>query len=184
MHRLAILSALLLAAPAMAADPASSSGFKVGGPGAGASVYGILAWGSGLGVGGRYEQVLMPEGFLKGGNGAIKRDTLDVEAGVDFVHYSWDYWGYNASYNVLRPAVGASWKLWFSDQLCLYPKLELGFDIAWYSRSDWGVYGHPESHTGLYADLAAGALYQVSPAMALKAELGVDGLRAGVSYRF
>lgn len=159
--------------------------FRPAGPGNGVAVWGIVGdWGDGLGFGARYVMPLVPDGFLHGAVPAFKKDSLEVEVGFDYVYYSWDYWGYDWSWNVLRPAVGAKWSIWLNDQFAFYPKLEFGFDIAWYSNSDWGPYAEPESHTGVYFDGGAGILFRLAPALDLRAELGIDGLRAGVAFNF
>jgi hypothetical protein len=185
----AIAAALLSTGSiARAADQAAAPAaveFKLVGEGTGIAVWGIVGgWGDGLGLGARYEMPLIPGGVLKGSVPTFKKDSIEVEAGLDYVHYSWDFWGYDWSWNVLRPAVGAKWSLWFNDQFAVYPKLELGFDISWYSNSNWGGWAKPESHTGIYFDAAAGVLYRIASRFDLRAELGIDGIRAGVAFNF
>jgi hypothetical protein len=178
----AILASLVLLTGTASAQDVQ---FKATGAGTGIAVYGILGgWGDGYGVGGRYIMPLVPGGFLKGSVPAIKKDSVELEAGVDFVHFSWDYFTYDWSWNILRPAVGAKWTLWLSDKFAVYPKLDIGFDISWYSNNDWGGYAQPASHSGFFIDGAGGLLYQFSSAMNVRLEGGNTGLRAGVGITF
>jgi hypothetical protein len=157
--------------------------FKLVGAGTGIAAWGIIAW-SGLGLGARYTMPLIPGGLLHGSVPAFKKDSVEVEAGLDFVSYDAGLGWVDINYNVLRPAVGGKWSLWFNDQLAVYPKLELGFDISWWSGYDWPYGYHPPSHTGIYFDAAAGVLYRIASKFDLRAEVGIDGLRAGVAFNF
>jgi hypothetical protein len=188
----AIAAALLsMGSPALAAEKAAEQAapaaveFKLVGEGTGIAAWGILGgWGNGLGLGARYVMPLIPGGVLKGSVPSFKKDSIEIEAGADFVRYSFAWAWIDTSYNVLRPAVGAKWSLWLNDQFAVYPKLELGFDISWWSSTNW-PYGYtPESHTGIYFDAAAGVLYRIASKFDLRAELGIDGIRAGVAFNF
>jgi hypothetical protein len=173
---------------ARAADEAAAPAaveFKLVGEGTGVAAWGILGgWGNGLGLGARYVMPLIPGGVLKGSVPSFKKDSIEVEAGADFVRYTFSYAWIDTSYSVLRPAVGAKWSLWFNDQFAVYPKVELGFDISWWSSTNWPYGYSPESHTGIYFDAAAGVLYRIASKFDLRAELGIDGIRAGVAFNF
>lgn len=155
--------------------------FRPVGPGAGLALWGIVAW-NGLGAGARYTMPLA-EGFLEGVS-AFRRDTVEVEAGLDFVSYDAGLGWVDINYNVLRPAVGAKWSLWLTDSFAVYPKVELGFDVSWWSGYDWPTGYDPPNHTGIYFDAAAGLLYRLGAKLDLRAEVGIDGLRAGVAFNF
>jgi len=185
---LALAGALLaVGTAARAADeqqpPKAQIEFRPVGAGTGLTAWGIIAW-AGFGLGARYEMPLIPSGLLHGSVPAFKKDSVEVEAGADFVRYDAGLWWADVNYNVFRPAVGGKWSLWLTDEIAVYPKVELGFDISWWSGYDWPTGYDPPNHTGIYFDAAAGALYKLGTNLTLRAEVGIDGLRAGVGYRF
>lgn len=165
--------------PTAVAAPAAGPSLK------GISVWGILpAWGgfsSGFGVGGRF---MMPLGIqpLLGSTGL--RDTWALEFGADFTHWSYNYLGTtDYSYSQIVPVAGIMWNVWFNQQFALYPKLELGYAIGWWSG--WNTtYGSQPNHGWLFWDLTAGALYKLNNGLTLRAEAGYAGLKLGVGWLF
>ncbi len=133
--------------------------------------------GTGLGVSGRYQYTIVPEGFL---HSSSIHDDFGVEAGVDFFHYSWDILGYSWTYNEFGISASAVWNLWFTKEFAAYPRLGLGF--AFGSWSDNTGFGSPGGYGGLFLVGGAGVLYQLS-AVTLRAEVSNNylGLGAAIS---
>lgn len=133
--------------------------------------------GTGLGVSGRYQYTIVPEGFL---HSSSIHDDFGIEAGVDFFHYSWDILGYSWSYNEFGLSASAVWNLWFTKEFAAYPRLGLGF--AFGSFSDNTGLGSPGGYGGLFLVGGAGVLYQLS-AITLRAEVSNNylGLGAAIS---
>jgi hypothetical protein len=148
----------------------------------GPSVWGILGgWyhGGGFGVGARYMLPLPVKPLLTQNN---LRDAFALEFGADFFRYSWDYGPYgDFGVNLLTPVVGAMWNIWLNDQIAVYPKLDLGYSIAWFSGSN--TYNAP-SQSHFYWSGNVGAMYRLNNAVALRGELGYAGLRLGASWIF
>ena len=131
--------------------------------------------GTGLGVSGRYQYTVVPEGFL---HGSSIHDDFGIEAGVDFFHYSWDILGYSWTYNEFGLSASAVWNLWFTEQFAAYPRLGLGF--AFGSWSDNTGFGSPGGYGGLFLVGGAGVLYQLS-AITLRAEVSNNYLGLGAA---
>jgi hypothetical protein len=178
----AVLLCLTVAAPAAAAPPALASSMDNH-----LSVWGILGFtgyfSTGFGAGVRYQKTLVPEGFLK--NATIK-DDLGLEAGADFVRYSWNAGylssNYSWSVNEITPVVGALWNIWLNPQLAVYPKIDLGYHIATVSTPS--AYGGPSaSYGGVAFQGAVGVVYKLDK-LTLRAEAGSYTLRAGAGFTF
>lgn len=175
--------ALALAAPAAAAPRAAaqSTGPQL------FSAWLVLDPGpvDGVGVGVRAMVPLVPEGLL--GSRSV-RDELVLDLGADFVHYSdrVGAYGYYLDYtwNGLLPVVGLEWNFWLNRNLALYPKLDLGYWIGWYSGWDnqYG-YSRPGGYGGFFIEGAVGLIYKL-PRLALRAEVGSGLLRLGVAFPF
>jgi hypothetical protein len=209
MRRISLLASLLaavfVAAPAMAqtktAAPATTKAAapattKAAAPAAAAtaasgptmdntiSVWGILGYqysaGSGFGLGARYQKVVVPEGFLHLTNGI--KDELGIEGGIDYLHYSWDFYGYGWSYNEFNVVAGVTWNFWLNPKLALYPKLDLGFGFGSWS-SDLTGDTEPSGYGGIYFAGSAGIVYKLDRLL-LRAEVGSGSLRAGVAFGF
>lgn len=131
--------------------------------------------GTGLGVSGRYQYTIVPEGFL---HSASIHDDFGVEAAVDFFHYSWDILGYSWTYNEVGLSASAVWNLWFTKEFAAYPRLGLGF--AFGSWSDNTGFGTPGGYGGLFLVGGAGVLYQLS-AVTLRAEVSNNYLGLGAA---
>lgn len=131
--------------------------------------------GTGLGLSGRYQYTIVPEGFL---HSASIHDDFGVEAAVDFFHYSWDILGYSWTYNEFGLSASAVWNLWFTKEFAAYPRLGLGF--AFGSFSDNTGLGSPGGYGGLFLVGGAGVLYQLS-AVTLRAEVSNNYLGLGAA---
>jgi len=176
----ALVALLLGASPAQAqrAGGARGSGNQL-------SLYGIASYywhGNGVGAGVRYELPLIPEGLLR----AQVRDDVSLDVGVDYVHVSWgDYYDYNPytgwywtdiSFNALIPTVGLLWNFHLTPRLTVYPKLETGYAIMWWSD----FYGPSPSASAFFLQGAAGARLKLDR-LSLRAEIGSGMLKLGIS---
>jgi hypothetical protein len=186
----AALSLLLAAAPAAAkpgVDRSTGTSTASGTSGNTISLWGVLDPGpvDGAGFGLRVGIPIVPQGFLH----ARIRDELVLEVGADFLHYS-DRVGYypyyvDYSWNGFLAVGGAAWNFWFTPQLALYPKIDLGFRYGWYSGWNNG-YGYSHSDLdGVFLQAAGGVIYRLQPSrVELRAEIGSGLLRLGVGIPF
>jgi hypothetical protein len=178
---LAALAALALtASPARAAQPVGrDSGNQF-------SVFGIASYywhGGGVGLGARYELPIIPEGLLR----AQVRDDVALDFGADFIHvswgdvYNWDpYTGYywtDLSFNALIPTVGVLWNFHITPRLTVYPKLDVGYAIMWWSSD---IYGGEPHASALFVQGVAGATLKLDR-LSLRGELGSGMLKLGIS---
>lgn len=179
-------SAQMASTPAAEPAPSSSVGTTVPNSApstTGPSVWGILGgWyhGGGFGVGARYMLPLPVKPLLTQNN---LRDAFALEFGADFFTYSLGYAGFgDYRVNFLTPVVGAMWNIWLNDQIAVYPKLDLGYSIAWFSG--WEGPGNPAGASAFYWSGNAGAMYRLNDTVALRGEIGYAGLRLGASWIF
>jgi hypothetical protein len=181
------LVALLAAAPAQAAQPAHGSPGELTGwliLGAG---YGYHdGYDNGFGLGGRYRTALVPEGVLRTNASSI-RDSIDLEFGADLVRYDYSYrvapYNYGYSWTALRPRVGAMWDFWFTPQLAVYPKLDLGYQFGWFNGWDQNAGPHP-GWSGLFLEPSLGLIWKFRPATSLRVEAGSEGLKLGLGFAY
>ncbi len=141
--------------------------------------YGYYGDGAGFGLGGRYQVVVAPQGLL---HSPRIRDEIGLEFGLDWVHYSWNYYGYGWTYNEISPVVGATWNFWLNPQLALYPKIDVGFRFGSWSTTNY-PYGHPGGYGGAAIEGAVGLVYQFDPRVALRVEAGTYAFRLGVAFK-
>jgi hypothetical protein len=177
----AAVTALLIAAPA-AAQPSSSDsgGISQEGPqSTGLSAWGIVGYGNGLGVGGRFMMTAIPEGFLQ--HDRLK-DQLAVEVGVDLLRFSFSFLNEDYGFMAVLPVAGVLWNVWLNDQFALYPKLDLGYAVGFFTGWDDG-WGNRPTHGGFFWQTSAGLLYKTR-SVALRLELGNGLLKAGVGIGF
>jgi hypothetical protein len=148
---------------------------------------------AGVGLGVRFLLPVIPEGILAGQLRGGVREELDVEFGGDFVHWSYDWryfdiYGYPTTYeysvNAVEIVGGVLWNWWLTPKVAVYPKVDLGYSIAW--LSDWPGeeygYGTP-SYSELFVNGAAGAMLKLDK-FTLRAELGTHTLRLGAAVAF
>jgi hypothetical protein len=145
---------------------------------------------AGIGLGARFMIPLVPEGLLAG-QGLRVREELALEVGADFLHwsYDWRYYDYgglrwvNDSYsvNALEVVGGVMWNWWLTPRFALYPKLDLGYRIAWISG--WNdTWGNHESYSDLFVNGALGAIFKLRK-VAVRIEAGNHSLRLGVGVK-
>jgi hypothetical protein len=149
------------------------------------SVFGVLGYGyaglgSAPGVGARYQKRLVSDVGFKGPK---VHDDLGIEAGLDFVHYSWSMPGYpqyNWSYDQFSIVAGVVWNVWIGDKLAIYPKVELAYGFGSSSSYDGIV---SPGYNGAWFQGAGGAVYKVG-SFALRGEAGWRALRLGAGVAF
>jgi hypothetical protein len=177
----ALATALLSATPARAAQPpASTAAF-----GSKALVgWAILGWNDSAGLGGSFQTSLVPQGLIHD-PGFKVRESLDLDLGVDYLHYWNSFYAGPNRYDVseLNLHAGVVWNFWLTPQLALYPKVALGYGFAHYSGNWNSAYGHGD-HGGLYPELAIGGQLRLANAVSLRSELGWAGLKIGLGVTF
>ena len=153
------------------------------------SVFGAVGYSYGfaaaVGVGARFQWVLVPQGFLQRRH-AKMHDELALEPGFDYFHagYSVGAGAYNVSwgYDEFTPLVGVVWNVWLNDNVAVYPKVDVGYRIASWSESVNGA-----TTATVHADLfpvyfqgAVGIVYRLG-IVSLRAEAGWEALRGGIA---
>jgi hypothetical protein len=177
----AAVALLLIAAPATAQPSSSESGgiAQEGPRSTGISAWGILGYGNGLGVGGRFMMTAVPEGFLQHDR---FKDQLAVEFGVDLLRFSYDFLSDDYGFMAILPVAGVLWNVWLNDRFALYPKLDLGYAVGFYTG--WNnAWGSRPTHGGFFWQTSVGLLYKTGP-VALRLELGNGLLKAGAGLGF
>jgi hypothetical protein len=131
-----------------------------------------LPWYYGFGVGGvvRYEIPILPDGFIPSVNDEF---SLEPNLGVAVAGCCGETW------TSLAPALYGTWSFNFSKEFRAYIALGLGYNIGIYSGAVQGL-----GYNYFFWDLAAGIFYRFSQAIGLRAELGSQGLKAGVAFYF
>jgi len=136
-----------------------------------------LPWYYGFGIGGqvRFEIPILPDGFIPAINDEF---ALEPSFGIDYYNYG----GFANSIGTLNfaPALYGIWRFHFSEEFSAYGGLGLGVNIGTYS----GDYGGLYNPIYFYWDLVAGLNYMFTKGMAFRAELGSQGLKAGLSFYF
>jgi len=177
----AAVTVLLIAAPA-AAQPSNSEagGISQEGPDStGFSAWGIVGYGNGLGIGGRFMMTARPEGFLQHDR---FKDQLAVEFGIDLLRFSYSFLGDDYGFTAILPVAGVLWNVWVNDRFAVYPKLDLGYALGFYTG--WSdTLGSRPTHGGFFWQASAGLLYKTG-SVALRLELGNGLLKAGAGIGF
>ena len=152
----------------------------------GLSVWGIIPWG-GYGAGARF-MLPLPIPSLLAHSGTSLHDNWDLEFGADILHWSYGFnepgYNFNYSWTEVLPVVGAMWNVWFNKNFALYPKLELGYALGWFSGWDNGFGGSQPAYGGFFVAGDLGALYKLDNGLTLRAEAGSDGLKLGAGWLF
>ena len=143
------------------------------------SIWGALTW-NGIGIGGRFMMPLPISSIFANTNVKL-RDSWGLEFGADYLHWDCGYLTYSCSWNEILPVVGMMWKLDINDQLTVYPKIEGGYHIGWFSGPD---YVGRSSYAGVYVAGIAGVMYRLSNGLILRAEVGSYDIRGGLGWRF
>jgi hypothetical protein len=177
----AAVMTLLISSPAAAQTPASEPGeLPESGPSsAGLSAWGILGYGNGIGIGGRFMLPVAPEGLLH--NERFK-DQLAAEFGVDLLRYSYSFRIDDYGFMAFLPVAGLLWNIWVSDNIALYPKLDLGYAVGF--LTGWNdAWGSRPTYGGFFWQTSVGAIFKTR-SVALRLELGNGLLKAGVGIGF
>jgi len=181
-----VLGGLLLGSAAMAAE--SDTGLTRGndrrippeyGMHNAVSILGNVGFGysggTGIGISGRYQYVVVPNGFL---TRTSIFDEFGIEAAVDYNHYSFGLYGFDdISYNELGVSASAVWNVWFSDQFAVYPRVGLGY--AFGSWED-DIYDDYSDYGGFFLVGGDGILYELG-VVKLRAELNNTTLSGGIA---
>jgi len=179
---LCVAAALTLAGGSALGAPAKGEGApaRASAPNTqGGTVWGVLPYGWGIGIGGRYALPVVSQGFLKPGQ---VRDQLAVEFGADFLQWNYAYGGHDYYESDFIPTAGLMWALWLNKDFALYPKLDLGIDFRWaHWDSRWG--NAPARGGWFFWQASVGLIFKLSN-IALRAELGHGMLKLGVGFGF
>lgn len=181
-----VLGGLLLGSSAMAAE--SDTGVTRGNDRRVPPEYGMhnavsllgnvgfgYAGGTGIGVSGRYQFEVVPNGFL---TRTSIFDEFGIEAAVDYNHYSLGLFGYDdVTYNELGISASAVWNVWFSPQFAVYPRVGLGFGFGSWNDD---AYDDLTDYGGLFAVGGVGILYELG-VVKLRAEVNNTTLSGGVA---
>lgn len=143
------------------------------------SLWGALTW-NGIGVGGRFMLPLPITSILANAHTSL-RDSWALEFGADYLHWDCGYGSFSCSWNEILPVVGMMWKVDINDKLTVYPKIEAGYHIGWFSGPD---YVGRSSYGGVYVAGIAGIMYRLNNGLILRAEAGSYDIRAGIGWRF
>lgn len=148
-------------------------------------------WGHyGFGFGGRYEFKLVPRGFLPRGGRLRITDDLSMDAGFDFIHanygsyivdvdpYTGRYVYEDLTFNAFVPTVGVLWNVHLTPRLTVYPKIDTGAFIGWWSESAY--YSDPHVNV-FFVQGAVGLTYDIG-AMRLKGEIGSGMIKLGLQF--
>jgi hypothetical protein len=131
-------------------------------------------WGFGIGVVGRFEIPILPQGFIAGMN-----DQLSIEPSMSFAYSDYGLSSVDYSFTHLTPAVYGVWSFFMSPDFRLYGGLGLGYSIAFYSGDVSGV-----SLSYFFWDAVFGLFYNFSSSLAFRAELGYQGPKIGLTVLF
>jgi hypothetical protein len=141
---------------------------------------------AGVGLGARFMIPIVPEGLLRG-QGIRIREELALEVGADYLH-----WGYHQSWgpygnidwdvNALEIVAGGMWNWWVTPKVALYPKLDVGYRIAWLSGWDNTLWGTPGSYSELFINGAVGAIFKLQK-VSFRIEAGNHALRLGLGVK-
>lgn len=133
---------------------------------------------NGFGIGGRYQKIVAPKGVIK--NSPI-HDEFGIEGGIDYYHYSFNFFNSGLTYNELAFVVGVTWNFWLlNDKLAVYPKIDLAYRIGSFSN---GSTMPLTGYGGVWTQGTAGVVYRLS-GVSLRAELGSGSLRVGAGFAF
>ena len=136
-----------------------------------------IPWYYGFGVGAvlRYEIPVAPAGLVKGVNDQI---SIEPSFGLAYSSYSYGSSLYDDfSFLYLTPAAYGIWSFYLQEQLRIYGGLGLGYGVGIVSGRS--LYGATLNH--FYWDFVAGLFYQFTDHVALRAELGYEGPKVGLS---
>jgi hypothetical protein len=130
----------------------------------------------GFGFGGqvRLEIPVLPDGFIPAIN-----DEFSLEPSFGMAWTDYNYVDSRYDFVDFTPALYALWRFHFSTQFSAYACLGLGINIGVANRPYAGFYP-----TYFYWDPGVGISYKFTPGVALRAEIGAQGLKGGFSFYF
>jgi hypothetical protein len=141
------------------------------------SLFGLLAWGNGIGGAVRYTLPVSNDGFLDSVN-----DSVELEFGGDIWFGGQSFGNLRYGYTGLAIPLEGRWSFHLNPKLSLYGKLSLGWYFTFWSGNVEGLEGFNAG--GLYWNTGAGALYALSDTLWLRGELGATGLKVGIGFNF
>jgi hypothetical protein len=147
------------------------------------SAMAFVPWWYGIGIGASlaFEIPIVHNGFIPGIN-----DSFSIEPSFSF---AWTTWRGTRRYFdddhglLFRPAVAALWSFYFKPNLRAYAELNIGYarvNRSYESASRTYTYGY----NYFYGELNVGMFYNVHKNIALRAEVGFYGMRAGAAFMF
>lgn len=146
-----------------------------------AMVYIPWWYGIGIGVNARFEIPIVKDGFIPSIN-----DQISLEPSLAIGYRSRNYGWVGAErlkFIDITPAIYAMWSFHITPKFRPYGALGLGYNIGvWLNDDDFG--GRDVNGGFFYFDLAAGLFYNFSEHIALRAELGAQGPKVGLSGFF
>ena len=120
---------------------------------------------------------ILPNGFIPTINDAF---SLEPSLGLAYTAYAVPHYTWGVT--DIAPALYGNWSFYFSQPFRLYVGLGLGYNI--------GIASAPRGYDGtiadsyFYWDLVAGLSYKFTRNVALRGELGTQGVKAGLSFYF
>lgn len=145
------------------------------------SALAYVPWWYGIGIGVRasFEIPLVHDGFIPSLN-----DSFSLEPSFSFAYSSWNRFSYYDELHALRytPALAALWSFHFSPQFRAYGAVNLGYTLVSYT-GDQGGYDFKDWDY-FYFEVSAGVFYDFSEHLAVRAEVGWQGLRGGLAVLF
>jgi len=136
----------------------------------------FYGFGFGIGTQARFEIPVLHEGFIPSLNDSI---SVEPSFGIAYNSSGFDAFDYNII--TFSPAAYGLWSFWFSEKFRAYGGLGIGAAIGVVSGDNFGP---SDSFSGLYLDPVVGLFYNVAPGFALRAEMGAEGAKGGISFMF
>jgi hypothetical protein len=139
----------------------------------------VLLWlpyyyGVGFGIQVRYEFRVLPDGFIPSINDEFTLEPSFGVAGTSYGYYATNYGIVN-----LTPALYGLWRFHFLREFDAYVGLGLGVNIGIPTRAYGGF-----TPTYFYWDPCIGVTYRFAPSIAVRGQLGAQGLMGGLSFFF
>jgi hypothetical protein len=145
------------------------------------SVLAYVPWWYGIGIGARvgFEIPIVHDGFIPSLN-----DSFSLEPSFAFAYSSWNTFSYYDDLHALRytPALAALWSFYFSPKFRAYGSVNLGYTVVSYTGDLGGYRFGNEDY--FYYEICAGLFYNFNEHLAVRAEVGWQGLRGGLAVLF
>ncbi len=136
------------------------------------SFFAFVPWTYGLGIGGaaRYSIPILADGFISRLN-----DSIELEFGADIWAGSYVGYGY---LGLAVPVAEGRWTFHLTEQWDVYGKVGFGWTFT------VGAYTGAAPWAGFFWNAGPGVLYKFGDGLYARAEIGYQGLRAGVGINF